>query len=563
MEINPPTSYESPPSPRRYNSSPKSPKIRIISILNFDRNSADVVFTEPETIEALKILGYDQKEFSYKPLVSFYSDPINQNINSKIKKFDLDATNTNFKALNSSLQFRDSTLTENQMKNCASQEMYQKYLNKRQEMIDKTIQMRERIIANNSQPKSPGRITANVRKAKMEYDNSFSNLQKIENDNSNRLQKYTFVKMRDISREQDDISKSIRTTERFHEIDFNNTERTHFVDDLRNTRGFRSPESTLPHIDRTSYQGMNLLKTADFNKTLSPTGRSKWFTTQLTNMDETIVSMQLHENHLKNVKEKKEMMEFEKKEANLNYIKDKEDRSNRYMQDFLQKRNEKIEMKKKLMKRRAESVRQTRDDLDNRKSENTYNSYIENQRRSNERIADLKNQRFLNTLSRRIELQDKIQKVRHSYNAMNYQQKMERERKAEVDESMISSYKRQNQEIQQRKRKEILDFENSRLMLNNEVEKMKFDPNVNNYIPNGNQSMFSTSRSSYTSTTSNFSTASNKNSDYFNRIHGDNVKNLSKSMRMSPNQINEIMNEAAESKEQLAKTPTIIFKTKP
>ena len=114
--------------------------LQVISILHFNKNSTNVVFTEPETIEALKRLGYNQSEFIYISLVIFIQIQLIHSINQKIKKFDLNATNSNLNAISSSKEYRNDTL-ENSMKNTTAKEMYQKFLKRRQVMIDQTIAM--------------------------------------------------------------------------------------------------------------------------------------------------------------------------------------------------------------------------------------------------------------------------------------------------------------------------------------------------------------------------------------------------------------------------------------
>lgn len=593
MEIlNPesPTLPQSPSSPRRLASTSNSfsnqqsiPEVKRISILNFNQNSPNVVFTEPETIEALKRLGYDQSEFNYRPLVSFYSNPINRSINQKINKFDLNATNSNLNAISSSNEYRKDTL-ENSMKHSAAKEMYQKYMNRRQEMIDRTIAMRDYLIKSDQKNENV-RITGNVRKAKLDLDRNISNLEKIKNDDQNRLHKLAVVKMRDLSRDQDNMNKSMRTTERFHEIDEGNLEQTHFVDDLRSRKGFRSNDSTLPTIDRTTYRGTQLLKGttngSTFNRSYNGYSsnsnvHSQWFTNKLTNLDEMKLNIELHENHLKSVREKKENIEIEKRNANLNSITTKEERNKKYMNELRAQQEEKKQIKHEMMEQRAESARQTREALNQKEMDDTYNSYIQNKERADRVLVEQKNKKFLDTLHRKFQLEEKLQNVRHSYNAMNYNAQIDREKKAEVDESLTSVYQARNSRVNYMKKREKLDFEYNRQKLNKEANDINlnamnmydnFDDNasVDSRVSMNSQSThnFDETQKTKTFSISNFSNTKNPmnmslNLTLGNTMKESDMKKMRETLGASKNQMNEIMDEAIQSKEELAKTPRIV-----
>lgn len=586
MEILPPQSSRPPTSPRRFASTTNSfsnqqtiPEVKYVSILNFNKNSANVVFTEPETIEALKRLGYDQSEFNYRPLVSFYSNSINKGINQKINKFDLNATNSNLNAISSSNEYRKDTL-ENAMKHSAAKEMYQKFLKRRQEMIDRTIAMRSYLIKSEEQDDKPKpKITGNVRKAKIDLDNDIENYEKAKKDGRDRLKKLALVKMRDLSRDQDNMNKSMRTQERFHEIDEGNLEQTHFVDDLRSSKGFRSKDSTLPPIDRTSYRGTQLLNSPTNRSTLNrsyggyTTMHSQWFTSKLNTLDEMKLNIELHENHLKSVLEKKQSIEDEKKMTNLTNISTKEEKNSKYMNELRAKQEEKKKAKRQLMEQRAESVRQNRETIDKQVMDSTYNNYIQNRERADRVLTERKNEKFYNTLQRKIQLEEKLQNVRHSYNAMNYNAQIEREQKAQVDESLTSIYRNKSNQVNHMRQRERWDFEYSRQKLNQEVHEMNLDAFDAYNDFNGNQTMKSSSSMNSQSVhdlsdtqRSNTFSLSNTMNMSANLTLNDTIKNKDKkkmreTIKVSKNQMDKILDEAIQSKDELSKTPRIVTKS--
>ena len=169
------------------------------------------------------------------------------------------------------------------------------------------------------------------------------------------------------------------------------------------------------------------------------------------------------------------------------------------MDEYRAKQNEKKQMKHQLMEQRAESARQIREKINKKDMDDKYNNYIQNRERADRVLNQRKSQKFHETLQRKFQLEEKLQNVRHTYNAMNYNAQLERERKSAYDESLISYYQNQNNQINRMKQKEKWDYQYSRQKLNKEAQEVSLNPlNMYNDI-NGSKSVSSNSNLSINS----------------------------------------------------------------
>ena len=427
MQIDPPSPL-SPPSPRRFaDTDPFASINRHVSILNFDKRAPEVVFTEPATIEALKRLGYSQNEFNFKPISCFYA--------------------------NSTVDNRSTAV------------VYQRYLSRRESMIDRVISMRKYLIDSEKQEM---KISNNVRKAQMDYERSVQTLRNVQDKDRSTLKKLALAKLREMNIVKDDTISFQKNTVKFHDIDTYNNERQRFVDELRMTSGYRYQQSTLPSIN--TYTARNFQASVSSRR---PTD-STWLTNGLNRFDKTRLNASLNADHVQNVRDRKAMIEREKLEATINYIQTKDERSDRWKGIVQDNQYQRIEARRNLMKKRAKSARITRDTIIENDAQRTYEAYCDARDSAKIRIQNLKEQQMERTLKRKLALEDKLTDMRHSFNANTHNRQVEMDKLIESNQGM-DEFRKYEKEVNNMQRLEKLDFANAKYKLNQELNKLK-DP---------------------------------------------------------------------------------------
>lgn len=128
----------------------------LISLENFNQNSEDVTITEPESIEALKRIGYNIQDLNFKPI-------------QKFKRPGCDETVT--------------------------QLLFKKNQQKRENLIKQALEIRNQIL---EEKKEPPQETAIIRRTKQQLQQEKESVTQLQNDQNNSLRKLVLMQLRQL-----------------------------------------------------------------------------------------------------------------------------------------------------------------------------------------------------------------------------------------------------------------------------------------------------------------------------------------------------------------------------
>ena len=156
-----------------------------ISLESFDKTSCRVVFTEPESIEAIKRLGLTFADFNYKPKGSF-------------KKPGCDTSVTEL--------------------------LYAKHEQRRQNLIDQALEMREKVFEEKKKGQTPKRESSVVIIERKNLENEQKSLEKLQKDRSSELKKLIIQLLRTAFARQAHTMAMEKSMQRIKEAERKRTE---------------------------------------------------------------------------------------------------------------------------------------------------------------------------------------------------------------------------------------------------------------------------------------------------------------------------------------------------
>lgn len=376
-----------------------------ISILNFSRQSQNVIFTEPATIEAIKRLGFEMSEFNFIPLESFDS------------------------------KTSDSDLTE---------KFYQRYLAKRQKMIEQTIKMRASII---DEQKYPIPVSPVVRRELMCLKKQQEQLEQIDDKSNFAFRKLALNRLHDLLRYQNDLDQNQRTTDKFRDIDEVNAVTSQFIADIRSNENEKPRNYFLPNINEYNYKPTPPQNSFRKQPNVAPTNMKETRASQF----QKIRSAHFQREERTNiVNERKALIDQKNHEFYTRKIQEKEERFKISSAAYKDAFNDHLRSKRKMLKSRAKSAKIRKEELIQKQMDDTYESYKNSQMKAEQRLIEINHQKACNAAIRKHRDEEKTEKIKHSYSAKNYENEMKRKqikednfgiKKIEEEEKMVKTEK--------------------------------------------------------------------------------------------------------------------------
>ncbi|OHT14212.1 hypothetical protein TRFO_15509 [Tritrichomonas foetus] len=369
-------------------------KPRLVSITNFDRQAKCITFTEPETIEAIRRLGYIDSDFNFR----------------EVETFKTPATDIQTAAI-----------------------LHQRFLTKRQKMIEKTIKMRISVI---DEKKFPEKISPIVRVEEFKLNNYQKQLEKLEENGNLALEKLAIMKLHDLFCYQTNLEKNQMIKERFKDFDQLNQEKNHFVSCVRK-KSFDSNDQ-LPKIScHESNYSTNSMNHYDYSSNLS--GRmgncnsnglslSNWHDMKCTQINTLKNSFYKHEEKIRTAAERKEMIDQKNHSALCEKIQMREDRFKCSSEITQKMKHDYLENKGKMIKKRAKSVRKKKEDIIERKADSTYFNYLRKRNEAEQKLKQNNIEKANKVLIKKYNHLEKIEKAKHKYEANNYNSERIRKR---------------------------------------------------------------------------------------------------------------------------------------
>lgn len=149
----------------------------LISLENFNQQSEDVTITEPESIEALKRIGYNAADLNFKPLIKFKRPGC------------------------------DDTVT---------QLLFKKNQQKRENVFKQALEIRSKIF---EEKKDPPQETAIIRKTKQQIQQDKESISHMQNDQNSSLRKLVLMQLRQLFITQQHQSAVEKTNSRIQAIE--------------------------------------------------------------------------------------------------------------------------------------------------------------------------------------------------------------------------------------------------------------------------------------------------------------------------------------------------------
>ena len=192
----------------------------------------------------------------------------------------------------------------------------------------------------------------------------------------------------------------------------------------------------------------------------------------------------LHRAHLareertKRVLERRASIERENHAQLAKRIQEKENRFNLSSQNRKRVVNEQLESKGQIYRYRSQSARRRRDDYDDQKQQQTYESYMIQQIRTEERMKEINHQKQYNTTMFKCKQEEHLQKVKHSQNAKNYSDEQYRQQ-LKNDRVAAQNEQREKEMVKSQMMEANLLMKNRRDKINKAFDELQgFDDDV-------------------------------------------------------------------------------------
>ena len=448
---------------------PVPPKPEFIGIENFDRKSRNVRFTEAATLEALKRLGYVQSEFNFKARRDFAKHTDDE------KVIDLIAA---------------------------------RFERKRNEMIEKVVQMRKRVLEEKEKEKPMPPI---LRREKMRIENEKLWITQIEKETQATLKKLALAKFRTIAKREMDAAKSARTIQRFKEIDEAHGKTMRIAKERSSMpMQSRKPPETERPIDYIDEALAAHLKRAEEHL---ESVRSKWKATaaarqrQIANARERSTKLDEEkqaklaksreaeeerfatwtEKHIKHMQqiaddartrsctdalEKRAEREKEAKEKALKELTEREQRHTTQIETCERTLRQKLADRAKQIKERAATARTNKEAIDaktleqrRKQLEDDANAYLERQTR-------LQRKEALHQMNRKCELDERVENAKHILASAHYLAEM-KAKELQEDMSAAEGIAKEGAALATQKTGAKLRFKHAKKRLNRELNAME------------------------------------------------------------------------------------------
>lgn len=373
----------------------------IVSILNFCRQSKNVIFTEPATIEAINRLGFEMSEFNFISLDSFNAGTSDRNLTERL---------------------------------------YQRYLNKRQKMIDQTIKMRAVII---DEQKYPVPISAVVRHEQMFLQKQQDQLEQLDDKSNHAFRKLALNRLHDLIHYQNDLDLNQKLKNKFRDIDEVNKLTSEFVSNLRSDAREISREENLPYI--ADYYKPSSIPQSSSNGQykIAPSNLKE---SRKSQFDRIRAAHMQREERTNIVTERKALIDQQNQEYFIRKLQEKDERFKISSEAYRNAFNERLKDKKKMLKHRAKSVKIRKEERIQKKMDDTYESYKLSQMRSEQRMNEINQEKSNKAAIRRFRDEEKTEKIKHSFNANNYRNSMEK-KKIKEDTSGVERIKSEEKNV--------------------------------------------------------------------------------------------------------------------
>lgn len=440
-----------------------------VGIENFDRNSRNVRFTEAATLEALRRLGYIQSEFNFKSRRDFAKQTDDEKV--------IDLISARFER-------------------------------KRNEMIEKVIQMRKRVLEEKEKEKPMPPI---LRREKMRIENEKLWITQIEKATEATLKKLALAKFRAVAKHEANVAKTARTIQRFKEIDESHDRMMKIAKEKSSVpmKSRKVPEQERP-IDYVD-EGLaaHLQRAAEYLESV----RAKWKATgaartkqilsareRCTKMDEDKKEKlnkareaeaarfaswtEKHTEHMKQIAEdararvntdaleKRTEREKETQEKAQRDFEEKQQRHVSQAEACQRALHQKLAEKANQIKQRAEMARTTKEAIEaenherhRKQVENDMNSYIERQIKLQQKAA-------LEFMTRKCERDERIENAKHILAAANYLAKL-KANELQPDMSAADSLATEGAKVRTQKTGAKIRFKQAKKRLARELNAME------------------------------------------------------------------------------------------
>lgn len=370
----------------------------LVSILNFSRQSKNVVFTEPATIEAINRLGFEMSEFNFISLDSFNCGSADPNLTEKL---------------------------------------YQRYLNRRQNMIEQTIKMRASII---DKQKYPIPISPVVKHEQILLQKQQDQLEQLDDKSNYAFRKLALNRLHDLIHYQNDLDLNQKLKNKFRDIDEVNRLTSEFISDIRSNE--REPKN-LPNITNYSKQIPSPRNQMKRHQSINPSNLKECRESQF----ERIRAAHLQREERTNIViERKALIDQQNQEYFIQKMQEKEERFKISSEAYKNAFNEHLKDKRKMLKRRAKSVKIRKEERIQKQMDDTYESYKLSQMKSEQRLKEINREKSNNAAIKRYKDEEKTIKIKHSFAATNYKNSIEKKNIKE-DNSKVEKIKNEEKAV--------------------------------------------------------------------------------------------------------------------
>lgn len=392
-----------------------------VSILNFSRQSKNVIFTEPATIEAINRLGFEMSEFNFISPDSFDSGVSNPNL---------------------------------------KETLYQRYLNKRQKMIEQTIKMRAIIL---DEKRYPVQISPVVRHEQMFLRKQQDQLEQLDGKSNYAFRKLALNRLHDLINYQNDLDLNQKLTNKFRDIDEVNKLTSDFISNIRSDEPPRG--EILPNIANNYYN----IPISSSQKKVAPSNLKE---SRMSQFERLRAAHYQREEKTNIIAERKALIDQQNQEYCIKKIQEKEERFKISSEAYKNAFNERLKDKKKLLKRRAKSVKIRKEERLQKKMDDTYESYKLSQMKSEQRLNEINQEKLDKAAIKRYKDREKTEKIMHSFNANNYKNSMER-KKIKEDASGVERIKNEEKNVKNEMTGASLRISQKRARLNKAFDQIQ------------------------------------------------------------------------------------------